>query len=90
MHTKKTPMRMCVACRQMRPKAELIRIVRTPEGEVVPFAGNKINGRGAYLCGDIACIGKAEKSGALSRALDIAVDNQVYQELKKGCGEREG
>ena len=87
---KKIPMRMCVACRQMKPKAELVRVVRTPEGEITPFAGNKVNGRGAYLCGSIACINKAAKSGALSRALGVTVAEEVYENLKKGCEEREG
>lgn len=90
MQTKKTPMRMCVACRQQKPKSELIRIVRTPEGEIKPFAGNKENGRGAYICAATACIEKAAKSGALKRALDAAVNESVYAELKKGCEEREG
>ena len=78
---------MCIACRQMKPKSELVRIVKTPEGDIKPFAGNKVNGRGAYLCGDIACINKAAKSGALSRALGVSVDAEVYEELKKGCEE---
>ena len=81
---------MCVACRQMKPKAELIRIVKTPEGDIKPFAGNKVNGRGAYICGDVACINKAAKSGALSRALDVNVGEEVYEDLKKGCEERDG
>lgn len=76
---------MCVACRNMKPKSELIRIVRTPEGEVVAGVGGKVNGRGAYICNDVACIEKAEKTGALSRALDTAVDKAVYADLKKGC-----
>ena len=85
---KKIPMRMCIACRQMKPKSELIRVVKTPEGEIKPFAGNKENGRGAYLCGDTACINKAAKSGALSRALGVNVAEEVYEELKKGCEAR--
>ena len=83
-------MRMCIACRQMKPKAELVRIVKTPEGEIKPFAGNKVNGRGAYLCCDIACISKAAKSGALSRALGVNVSEEIYEALKKGCEELEG
>ena len=90
MTPKKTPMRMCIACRQMKPKAELVRIVKTPDGEIKPFAGNKVNGRGAYLCGDIACVNKAAKSGALSRALGVSVSEEVYEALKKGCEECEG
>ena len=81
---------MCVACRQMKPKTELIRIVKTPEGDIKPFAGNKVNGRGAYICGDVACINKAAKSGALSRALGVDVGEEVYEDLKKGCEERDG
>ena len=76
---------MCVACRQMKPKIELIRTVKTPEGAVIPFAGGKTNGRGAYICRDIACIEKAAKTGALARALDTAIDKSVYDDLKKGC-----
>ena len=87
---KKTPMRMCIVCRQMKPKAELIRIVKTPEGEIQPFAGSKVNGRGAYICNDIDCINKAAKTGALKRAFDVAVPESVYDTLKKGCEECEG
>ena len=89
MSARKIPMRMCVACRQMKPKAELVRTVKTPEGSIVPFAGNKVNGRGAYICRDASCVAKAEKTGALSRALETAIDKSVYEELKKGCEERD-
>lgn len=85
MLAKKIPMRMCVACRQMKPKTELIRVVKTPEGEIVASAGGKLNGRGAYICKDKACIEKAEKIGALSRALEAPVEKAVYESLKKGC-----
>ena len=85
MLAKKIPMRMCVACRQMKPKLELIRVVKTPEGEIVAAAGSKLNGRGAYICKDKACIEKAEKAGALSRALETTVSKEVYESLKKGC-----
>lgn len=80
---------MCVACRQQKPKSELIRIVRTPDGEIKPFAGNKENGRGAYICASVDCVKKAAKSGALSRALDTAVGEAVYEELEKGCEKRD-
>ena len=87
---KKTPMRMCVACRQMKPKIELIRVVRTPEGEIVACAAGKLNGRGAYICRDVACVKKAQKTGALARALEADVDDAVYENLKKGCENPEG
>ncbi len=89
MLAKKIPMRMCVACRQMKPKIELIRVVKTPEGEIVASAASKLNGRGAYICRDKACIEKAQKTGALSRALETPVEKAVYENLKKGCEDLE-
>ena len=82
MTVRKIPMRMCVACRQMKPKQELIRVVKTPDGEIIA-AGSKVNGRGAYICRDIKCIEKAEKSGALNRAFDTAVEKGVFENLKR-------
>ena len=85
MSVKKVPLRMCVACRQMKPKMELIRVVKSPEGGILAPAGPKANGRGAYVCKDIACIEKAEKTGALNRALETALDSGVYETLKREC-----
>ncbi len=78
---KKIPMRQCIGCRTQRPKKELIRVVRSPEGEIgLDFKG-KANGRGAYLCPDPACLKKAVKAKALSRALDCEIPQQVYDAL---------
>ena len=66
---KKVPMRMCVACREMKPKKELIRVVRTPEGEIVADETGRKNGRGAYLCRAEACFNKAVKTKALEHPL---------------------
>ena len=85
MSAKKIPMRMCVACRQMKPKSELMRVVKTPQGEVIACAGGKVNGRGAYICSNAECIEKAKKAGALNRALETPIDDCVYERLKKGC-----
>lgn len=83
MKVKKIPMRKCVGCNEQKSKKELIRIVKTKEGEIsVDFTG-KINGRGAYLCHDIACLEKAKKKNALSRALDCSIDEEVYEKLHK-------
>ena len=82
MTTKKTPMRMCTGCREMKPKNDLIRVVRTPEGEVKVDATGKINGRGAYLCKSVECLAKAEKANALTRALNITADRELYATLK--------
>ncbi len=81
---KKIPMRMCVACRTMRPKKELVRVVRTPEGETKVDPTGRANGRGAYLCRDLSCLEKAVRSKALDRALDVRIDSGILESLKKG------
>ncbi len=87
---KKIPMRQCLGCREMRPKGELIRVVRSPEGEIsLDFRGKK-PGRGAYLCPNGDCLARAKKSRALERAFSSAIDAQVYealeQQMKAGDG----
>lgn len=86
---KKIPMRMCVACRQMRPKNELLRVVRTEDGQAVIDRTGKRNGRGAYLCAEQACLDRAIKTRALERALEIAVDETVRERLREEIA-REG
>ena len=79
---KKIPMRQCVGCREMKEKRQLIRVVRSPEGEVsLDFKGKK-PGRGAYLCPDPACLARARKSKALERALSAALPPEVYEALE--------
>ena len=80
---KKIPMRMCVACREMKPKKELVRVVRTPEGQVLLDASGRANGRGAYLCGNPACLEKARKIRALERALEVSIDGETYERLSE-------
>ena len=80
---KKLPMRQCTGCGERREKKELIRIIRTPEEEiVVDFTGKK-NGRGAYICNSVDCLKKAVKRKALERSLKTAIPEDVYQELEK-------
>ena len=86
MATKKTPLRMCVGCREMKSKQELIRIVKTPENEIVFDPTGKKNGRGAYICKKAECLQKAEKINALSHAFGGNVDKEIYARLK---GEQE-
>ena len=75
---KKIPMRQCVGCREMKPKRELVRVVRSAEGEIsVDFRG-KAPGRGAYLCPDPACLKRAIRAKALERNLDTAIPQAVY------------
>ena len=80
---KKIPQRQCMGCRERKAKKELIRVVRTPEGDVqVDFSG-KVNGRGAYLCPNPECLRKAQRIKSLERSLEIAIPEEVYTRLEK-------
>ena len=79
---KKIPQRQCVGCRTMKDKKALIRVVRTPEGQIVLDATGKKSGRGAYLCMDMACLKKARKSRALERAFSLEIPDDVYDALE--------
>lgn len=80
---KKIPMRQCLGCREMRPKRELMRVVRSPEGEIgLDFRG-KAPGRGAYVCRDVQCLKKAIKARALERALSVQIPPEIYERLEK-------
>ena len=81
MQQKKTPMRKCVGCNEMKPKKELVRIVRTPEGEIAADPTGKRSGRGAYVCADPACVQKAQKGRRLERAFECRVAPEVYASL---------
>ena len=87
MEKKKTPMRMCIGCREMKPKKELIRVVKSPEGDISLDPTGKKNGRGAYVCRDINCIKKIAKQKALSHAFGIPVESKVYNDLEKEFSE---
>ena len=80
---KKIPMRKCLGCGEMKPKKELIRAVRTPEGKVVLDLTGKANGRGAYLCRDTACLSKARKARRLEHALETAIPDEVYTTMEE-------
>ena len=78
---KKIPMRQCLGCREMKPKRELIRVVRSPEGSVgLDFKG-KAPGRGAYICRSKECLDRAVRQRQLERALETKIDEQVFSQL---------
>ena len=83
---KKIPMRTCVITGEKLPKQELIRVVRTPEGNVIVDETGKANGRGAYLKKDIDTFNKAEKSKILNKRLEVEVPAIVYEELRSKVG----
>ncbi len=80
---RKIPMRQCIGCGEKKSKRDMIRILRTTEGEIVLDATGRKNGRGAYLCGSTECLKKAEKSRGLERSLKTVIPAEVYESLKK-------
>lgn len=83
MKTKKIPMRSCVVTHEKLPKSELVRVVRTPEGNVVVDESGKANGRGAYLKRDLSVFEKAYNSHVLNKILEVEVPDSVFDELRK-------
>ena len=81
MQPKKIPMRQCVGCREMKPKKELIRVVKSPEGGISLDFRGKAPGRGAYVCPEEACLKKAIKSKALERAFETSIPQEIYDAL---------
>lgn len=83
MQQKKIPMRKCTGCNEMKPKKELVRIVRSPENEISMDLTGKKSGRGAYICKDIRCLNAARKAKRLERAFECTVPEEVYERLEK-------
>ena len=79
---KKIPMRQCVGCRERKAKYEFIRVVHTPEGEVLLDGSGKKNGRGAYICKNKDCLEKAFKTGAFNRTFKTEIEPEVLVQLK--------
>ena len=80
---RKIPQRQCVGCRTMYDKRDLLRVVKTPEGEISLDATGKKSGRGAYVCRSAECLKKAQKSKALERALEVTIPEEVYAALQQ-------
>src|SRR5690625_3617248 len=80
---RKVPLRKCVVMNEMKPKEEMIRVVRNKEGEVFVDPSGKKNGRGAYLSKDLAVIEKAEKQRTLNQLFNVEIDQAIYEELKQ-------
>ena len=83
MKTKKIPLRMCTGCMEMKPKKDLIRVVKSKEGEVSVDLTGKKAGRGAYVCKSYGCLEKAFKTRRLSRNLDIQINEEIYNRLRE-------
>lgn len=82
MKTKKIPMRMCLGCNSSKPKKELIRVVRSKEGEISLDLTGKKSGRGAYICKDTECFRKARKAKRFERGFGCSISDEVYAEME--------
>ena len=87
---KKIPMRQCIGCGMMKEKKQLIRVVKTPEGEMTLDRSGRLNGRGAYICPSHECLEKAVKNKGLNRSFKMAVDADVIEKLRQEIKEIEG
>ena len=83
MNAKKFPQRQCIGCGEMKNKKEMIRILKTPEGEFVVDATGRKNGRGAYICPSMDCFKKSVKVKGLERSFKMAIPKEVYETLEK-------
>ena len=83
MQTRKIPMRMCTGCGQMKPKRELVRVVKNQEGEISLDLTGKKAGRGAYVCQDIECLKKARKARRLEKAFSCRIPEEVYDRMEE-------
>lgn len=79
---KKQPERQCLGCNEHKPKRELMRVVRTPDGRVTLDFTGRTNGRGAYICRDVKCLRKAVKSKRLDRSLGVTIPEEVYEAME--------
>lgn len=87
MSVKKIPLRQCIGCGEMKSKKEMIRVIKTAEGEILLDATGRKNGRGAYLCPSMECFKKAVKGRGLERSFKMAIPREVYETLEKGMEE---
>ncbi len=83
MRSPKTPLRMCVGCGEMKPKKELLRVVKTAEGEILIDRTGKQNGRGAYICNDVKCLKSAQKARRFERCFSVKMPDEVFSALEK-------
>lgn len=88
MQQKKIPLRKCTGCGEMKPKKELVRVVKTPEDEILIDLTGRKNGRGAYICRDVECLKKARKAKRIEKSFQCSIPDEVYdkmeEELKSG------
>ncbi len=83
MKQKKIPMRRCCGCNEQKPKKELIRVVRSNEGEISLDLTGKVSGRGAYICNSLECLKKARKSRRIDRTFEVTIPDEIYNKMEE-------
>lgn len=83
MKQKKIPMRRCTGCGEQKPKKELVRVVKTPDGEIHLDLTGKMSGRGAYICNNAECLKKARKSKRIDRTFEMTIPDEVYKQMEE-------
>ena len=83
MKQKKIPLRRCTGCGEQKPKKELVRVVKTPDGEILLDLTGKASGRGAYICNNAECLKKARKSKRIERTFEMTIPDEVYKQMEE-------
>lgn len=83
MKQKKIPLRKCTGCGEQKPKKELVRVVKTPDGEILLDLTGKASGRGAYICHNAECLKKARKSKRIDRTFEMTIPDEVYKQMEE-------
>ena len=83
MKQKKIPLRKCTGCGEQKPKKELVRVVKTPDGEILLDLTGKASGRGAYICNNAECLNKARKSKRIDRTFEMTIPDEVYKQMEE-------
>lgn len=83
MQKKKIPLRKCTGCGEMKPKKELVRVVKTPDDQVLMDLTGRINGRGAYICPNAQCLKIARKSKRIERSFEMSIPDEIYDKMEE-------
>lgn len=83
MKQKKLPLRKCTGCGEQKPKKELVRVVKTPDGEILLDLTGKASGRGAYICNNAECLKKARKSKRIDRTFEMTIPDAIYEQMEE-------
>lgn len=86
MKQKKIPMRKCTGCGEQKPKKELVRVVKTPDGEILLDLTGKASGRGAYICNNAECLKKAQKSKRIDKVFEMTIPQSIYEQMEAQIG----